>query len=221
MKKQAAEYVTWCLTCKKAKVEHQKPAGMIQTLDIPEWKWDSISMDFVVALPKTQTKFDSIWVIVDKLTKSAHFIPVRTTYDVSRLAEVYIAEIVRLHRVPTSIVSDRDPKLTYHFWNALHKALGTKLRLSSAYHPQTYGQTERTIQSLENLLRACVLDHSGSWDDLQPLIEFTYNNIFQASIGMAQHEALYGRKCRTPLCWYQDGEKLIVGPEMVQRTTEK
>jgi hypothetical protein len=136
MKKQVAEYVASCLTCQKAKVEHQKPAGFLQSLDVPEWKWDSISMDFVVASPKTQRKFDSIWVIVDRLTKSAHFIPVRTNYNVAKLAEIYIEEIVRLHGVPSSIiVLDRDPKFTSHFWGALHDAMGTKLRLSSAYHP--------------------------------------------------------------------------------------
>ncbi|XP_073222472.1 uncharacterized protein [Cicer arietinum] len=110
-------------------------------------------------------------------------------------------------------------KLSIH--PALHEALGTKLRLSSAYHPQTDGQTERTIQTLEDLLRACTLDNRGSWDDLLPLVEFTYNNSYHASIGMAPYEALYGRKCQTPLCWYQDGENLIVGPELVQQTTEK
>ena len=103
----------------------------------------------------------------------------------------------------------------------MQQALGTKLRLSSAYHPQTDGQSERTIQSLEDLLRACVLDHRGSWDDLLPLIEFTYNNSFHSSIGMAPYEALYGRKCQTPLCWYQDGESAILGPEFLQQTTEK
>ena len=149
------------------------------------------------------------------------FLPVRTTYKVDQLTEIYIAEIVRLHGVPSSIVSDRDPKFTSHFWGALHEALGTKLRLSSAYHPQTDGQTERTNQSLEDLLRACVLDDRGSWDDVLPLIEFTYNNSFHASIGMAPYEALYGRKCQTPLCWYKDGENMIVGPEMVQQTTAK
>src|SRR5580765_777218 len=220
MKRQVAEFVAACLTCQKAKVEHQRPAGMLQSLDVPEWKWDSVSMDFVVALPTTRKRFDSIWVIVDRLTKSAHFLPVRTTYKVEDLARVYVAEIVRLHGVPTSIVSDRDPKFTSRFWNALHEALRTKLRLSSAYHPQTDGQTERTIQSLEDLLRACVLDHRESWDELLPLVEFTYNNSFHASIGMAPYEALYGRRCRTPLCLYQDGEQLLVGPELVQQTTE-
>ncbi|KAK2388470.1 hypothetical protein QL285_062153 [Trifolium repens] len=221
MKKDVAEYVASCLTCQKAKIEHQRPAGMLQSLDIPEWKWDSISMDFITGLPKTRRKHDSIWVIVDRLTKSAHFLPVRTTDTAAKLTDVYIAEIVSLHGIPSSIVSDRDPKFTSHFWKSLHEALGTKLRLSSAYHPQTDGQTERTNQSLEDLLRACVLDDRGSWDDVLPLIEFTYNNSFHASIGMAPYEALYGRRCQTPLCWYQDGESMIVGPEMVQQTTDK
>lgn len=221
MKKQVVEYVTSCLTCQKAKVEHQRPAGMLQPLEVPEWKWTSISMDFITGLPKTKKKNDSIWVIVDRLTKSAHFLPVKTTYNVAKLAEIYIEEIVRLHGMPSSIISDRDPKFTSHFWRALHEALGTELRLSSAYHPQTDGQTERTNQSLEDLLRACVLDDRGSWDSVLPLVEFTYNNSFHASIGMAPYEALYGRKCQTPLCWYQDGENMIVGPEMVQQTTDK
>ncbi|KAK2407303.1 putative mitochondrial protein [Trifolium repens] len=221
MKRDVAEFVASCLTCQKAKIEHQRPAGMLQSLDIPEWKWDSISMDFITGLPKTRRKHDSIWVIVDRLTKSAHFLPVRITDTAAKLTDVYIAEIVRLHGIPSSIVSDRDPKFTSHFWKTLHEALGTKLRLSSAYHPQTDGQTERTNQSLEDLLRACVLDDRGSWDDVLPLIEFTYNNSFHASIGMAPYEALYGRRCQTPLCWYQDGESMIVGPEMVQQTTDK
>ncbi|KAK2362677.1 hypothetical protein QL285_087718 [Trifolium repens] len=221
MKRDVAEFVASCLTCQKAKIEHQRPAGMLQSLDIPEWKWDSISMDFITGLPKTRRKHDSIWVIVDRLTKSAHFLPVRITDTAAKLTDVYIAEIVRLHGIPSSIVSDRDPKFTSHFWKTLHEALGTKLRLSSAYHPQTDGQTERTNQSLEDLLRACVLDDRGSWDDVLPLIEFTYNNSYHSTIGMAPYEALYGRRCQTPLCWYQDGESLIVGPEMVQQTTDK
>src|ERR1044072_9337457 len=221
MKKQVAEYVAACLTCQKAKVEHQKPAGKLRSLDVPEWKWDNTSMYFVTALPLTRKKLDAIWVIVDRLTKTAHFILIKLSYTVEQLAEIYVAEIVRLHGIPSSIVSDRDPRFTSRFWGALQEALGTKLKLSSAYHPQTDGQTERTIQSLEDLLRACVLDHKGSWDELLPLVEFTYNNSFHASIGMAPYEALYGRRCRTPLCWHQDGESLLIGPELVQQTTEK
>jgi hypothetical protein len=221
MKKDVAEYVAACLVCQKAKVEHQRPSGELQPLDIPEWKWDSISMDFVTGFPMTQTRCDAIWVIVDRLTKSAHFLPINIEYSLEKLTRLYIKEVVRLHGVPSSIVSDRDPRFTSRFWESLHKALGTKLRLSSAYHPQTDGQSERTIQSLEDLLRACVLEHSGSWDQLLPLIEFTYNNSFHSSIGMAPYEALYGRKCRTPLCWFETGEALTLGPDFIQQTTDK
>jgi len=137
------------------------------------------------------------------------------------LAQIYISEIVRLHGVPSSIVSNRDPRFTSRFWQTLQEALGTRLRLSSAYHPQTDEQSERTIQSLEDLLRTCVLDNLGSWDEILPLVEFTYNNSYQTSIGMAPFEALYGRKCRTPLCWFQDGESMLIGPELIQQTNEK
>src|SRR3954462_14461023 len=178
-------------------------------------------MDFVTSLPNTMRGHDSIWVIVDRLTKSAHFIPIHITYPVSKLAEIYVKVIVKLHGVPLCIVSDRDPRFTFDFWRSLQEALGSKLRLSTTYHPQTDGQTERTIQSLEDLLRACVLEQGGSWDSYLPLIEFTYNNSYHSSIGMAPFEALYGRRCRTPLCWYESGESAVIGPEIVQQTTEK
>ena len=139
----------------------------------------------------------------------------------AKLAQLYIKEIVRLHGVPSSIVSNRDPQFTSRFWKTLQEALGTKLTMSSAYHPQTDGQSERTIQSLEDLLRTCILDHLGAWDEVLPLIEFTYNNSFHVSIGMTPYEALYGRRCRTPLCSYQDGETVLVGPELLEQTTEK
>lgn len=221
VKKEVNEFVLACLVCQKAKIEHQKPSGKLQPLEIPEWKWDSISMDFVVGLPRTPKGLDSIWVIVDRLTKSAHFIPINIRYSLERLTSLYVSEIVRLHGVPSSIVSDRDPRFTSRFWESHHKALGTKLRLSSAYHPQIDGQTERTIQSLEDLLRACVLEQRGSWDSFLPLIEFTYNNSFHSSIGMAPYEPLYGRRCRTPLCWVDSSESIALGPEVVQQTTEK
>ena len=128
---------------------------------------------------------------------------------------------MRLHGVPESIVSDRDPRFTLQFWQSLQAALGTQLRMSSAYHPQTDGQSEWTIQSLEDLLRSCVLDHLGNWNDVLPLVEFTYNNSYHSSIGMAPYEALYGRRCRTPLCWYQDGEAFVLGLEFLQQTTSK
>ncbi|MCI31429.1 retrotransposon protein, partial [Trifolium medium] len=138
---------------------------------------------------------------------------------VPKLTEIYVDQKVRLHGIPSSIVSDRDPRFTSRFWESLQEALGTKLRLSSAYHPQTDGQTKRTIQSLEDLLRACVLEQGVSWDSCLPLIEFTYNNSFHSSIGMTPFEALYGRRCRTRLCWYESGENVVLGPEIVQETT--
>ena len=139
----------------------------------------------------------------------------------AKLAQLYIKEIVRFHGVPSSIVSDKDPRFTSRFWHTVQSAMGRKLTMSSAYHPQTYGQFERTIQSLKDLLRTCILDHLGAWDEVLPLIKFTYNNNFHASIGMALYEALYGRRCKTPLCWYQDGEAALVRPELLEQTTEK
>ena len=124
-------------------------------MKIPEWKWEEIGMDFIVGLPRTQRGYDSIWVIVDRLTKVAHFIPVKTTYNGPRLAQLYIERIVCLHGVPKKIMSDQGTQFTSHFWQQVHSSLGTKLNFSTAYHPQTDGQTERINQILEDMLRAC------------------------------------------------------------------
>jgi hypothetical protein len=221
MKREIAHFVEQCLTCQQVKVEHQRPSGLLQPLLIPEWKWENISMDFVCGLPRTSKNHDAIWVVVDRLTKSAHFIPIRMNYSLDKLAELYVNEIVRLHGVPVSIVSDRDPRFTSRFWGSLQKALGTKLNFSTAFHPQTDGQSERTIQILEDMLRACVLDFKGSWIDHLTLVEFAYNNSYQASIEMAPYEALYGRRCRSPICWDEVGERKILGPEIVLKTCEK
>ena len=139
MKREIADFVSRCLICQQVKVEHQRPAGLLQPLSIPEWKWEHISMDFVTGLPKSVKGHDAIWVIVDRLTKSSHFLPIKTTFSLDRLAQLYVMEIVRLHGVPVSIVSDRDPRFTSKFWNSLHKAMGTKLDFSTAFHPQTDG----------------------------------------------------------------------------------
>jgi hypothetical protein len=221
MKRDIAEYVAQCHVCQQVKAEHQRPAGLLQPLSVPEWKWDQIAMDFVVGLPKAPTGQDSIWVIVDRLTKSAHFIPFHITDSVSKLTELYVKEIVRLHGIPTSIVSDRDSRFTSRFWTCLHKAMGTKLNISTAYHPQTDGQTERTIQTLEDMLRLSVLDFKGKWIRYLPLVEFAYNNSYQSTIGMAPYEALYGRKCRSPLYWDEVGERQLVGPEFIQEMKDK
>ncbi|GAU42667.1 hypothetical protein TSUD_398730 [Trifolium subterraneum] len=221
MKTEIAEFVSRCIVCQQVKIEHQKPAGPLQPLEIPEWKWEHITMDFVTGLPRNQKGEDSIWVIVDRLTKSAHFIAVKSTYKASRYAEIFLEEIVKLHGVPLSIVSDRDPTFTSHFWRAFQKTMGTRLRMSTSNHPQTDGQSERTIQTLEDMLRACILEDGGNWSKHLHLIEFAYNNSYHASIGMAPYEALYGRKCRTPLCWTEVGDKGVLGPDIIQETTLK
>ncbi|RVW72383.1 Transposon Ty3-I Gag-Pol polyprotein [Vitis vinifera] len=193
MKRDIAQFVANCQICQQVKAEHQRPAGLLQPLPIPEWKWDNITMDFVIGLPRTRSKKNGVWVIVDRLTKSAHFLAMKTTDSMNSLAKLYIQEIVRLHGIPVSIV------LT-----------GT-----------LNGQSERVIQILEDMLRACVLDFGGNWADYLPLAEFAYNNSYQSSIGMAPYEALYGRPCRLPLCWIEMGESHLLGPEIVQETTEK
>ncbi|KAD4585520.1 hypothetical protein E3N88_23121 [Mikania micrantha] len=207
MKFNILQYVNRCLTCLQVKAEHQKPHGYLQPLEVPEWKWEHITMDFIIKLPRTAKQHDSIWVIVDRLTKSAHFLPIRETYSSEKLSELFVKEIVARHGVPLSIVSDRDTRFTSRFWKKFHEQMGTRLCLSTAYHPQTDGQTERTIQTLEDMLRACVIDFGGNWDDHLPLVEFSYNNSYNASIGMPPYEMLYGRRCRTPLCWGEVGQK--------------
>ncbi|KAL0282322.1 UNVERIFIED_CONTAM: Transposon Ty3-G Gag-Pol polyprotein [Sesamum angustifolium] len=195
LKKDVAEFVAKCLTCQQVKVEHQAPAGKLHPLTIPKWKWEKITMDFIVGLPCTFRKHDAIWVVVDRLTKSAHFLPIRQNDSLDKLAELYVSEIVRLHGTPTSIVSNRDPRFTSHFWGSLQKALGMKLHFSTAFHPQTDGQSERTIQTLEDMMRACVTEFRGNWDDHLPLMEFAYNNCFHSNF--------------------------LEGPELVQQTEDK
>ena len=220
MKRDVVDYVSRCLTCQQVKAEHQRPAGLLHPLRIPEWKWEDIAMDFVVGLPKTVGQHDSVWVIVDRYTKSAHFLPVKVTFTVDQYAELYVKEIVRLHGAPKTIVSDRDPKFTSKFWEGLQRAMGTRLKFSTAFHPQTDGQTERTIQILEDMLRACVMGFGGSWSKYLPLIEFSYNNSYQSTIGVAPYEMLYGRKCRSPIHWDEMGERKYLGPESVQEAAE-
>ncbi|GJZ87785.1 putative reverse transcriptase domain-containing protein [Tanacetum coccineum] len=189
-----------CLTCAKVKAEHQKPSGLLQQPKIPVWKWERITMDFITKLPRTPSGYDSIWVIVDRLTKSAHFIPMNEKYKMEKLTRLYLKEIVCRHGVPVSIISDRDPRFTSRFWRSLQKSLGTNLDMSIAYHPETDGQSERTIQTLEDMLRACVIDFGSGWDKHLPLAEFSYNNSYHTSIKAAPFEALYERKCRSPKC---------------------
>jgi hypothetical protein len=194
-----AAHVAMCEVCQKVKVEHQRPTGLLYPLKIPEWKWKEIGMEFITGLSRTSKGYDSIWVIVDRLTKVAHFIPVKTTYKVSQLAELYMARIVSLHSVPKKIILDRGSQFTPRFWKSFHENMDAKLNFSLACHPQTDGQIERTDQVLEDMLSACALPHGSSWDKSLPYAEFSYNNSYQASLKMSPFETLYDRKCRTPL----------------------
>ncbi|GJS09677.1 putative reverse transcriptase domain-containing protein [Tanacetum coccineum] len=183
--------------------------------------WENITMDFITKLPRTRNEHDAIWVVVDRLTKLAHFLAIREDYSTEKFARLYTDEIVVRHGVPVSIISDRDARFTSRLWQTFHKALGRRLDMSTAYHPQIDGQSERTIQTLEDMLRACVIDFGGSWDVHLPLAEFSYNNSYHTSIRCAPFEALYGRKCRSPVLWAKIREGSLIGPELVQETTDK
>ncbi|WVZ97760.1 hypothetical protein U9M48_043273 [Paspalum notatum var. saurae] len=206
MKGEIAKYVSECDVCQRVKADHLKPVGMLQPLAILAWKWEGIHMDFIVGLPRTQKGYDSIWVIIDRLTKSAHFLPVKTHYTAATYAELYISWIVSLHGVPQTITSDLGSLFVSRFWEQLQTALGTNLIRSSAYHPQTSGQVERVNQILEDMLRAS---------------EFAYNNSYQKSLEMAPFEALYGRRCRIPLNWSEPGERDTFGPDLVTQAEEQ
>nr|GEY75236.1 reverse transcriptase domain-containing protein [Tanacetum cinerariifolium] len=191
MKKNIAEYVSRCLTCSKIKAEHQKPSGLLQQPKIPEF------------------------------SKSAHFLAIREYFKIERLARIYINETVARHGVLVSIILDRDGRFSSPFWQALQKTLGTRLDMSTTYHPRTDGQSEHTIKTLEDMLRACVMDFGGSWDTHLPLVEFSFNNSYHKSIKCAPFEALYRRKCRSPEIWAEVGKSQLIGPRIVQETTEK
>ncbi|GJR10351.1 reverse transcriptase domain-containing protein [Tanacetum coccineum] len=221
MKRDIATYVSKCLACSKVKAEHQRPSGLLLQPEIPEWKWDKITVDFITKLPRSKSRHDTIWVIVDRLTKSAYFLAIREDYSTEKLAKIYVDEIVVRHGVPVLIISDRDGRFTSRCWQTMQKALGTRLDMSTAYHPQTDGQSEHTIQTLEDMLSACVIDFGCSWDVHLPLAEFSYNNSYHSSIKCAPFEALYGRKCRSPVLWAEIGESSLIRPELVQETTDK
>ncbi|WVZ52644.1 hypothetical protein U9M48_003684 [Paspalum notatum var. saurae] len=213
MKREIAKYVSECDVCQKVKADHLKRAGMLQPLVVPTWKWEDVHMDFI--------GYDSIWVIIDRLTKLAHFLLVKTHYTAATYAKLYISRIVSLHGVPQTITSDRDSLFVSRFWEQLQFALGTNLIHSSVYHPQTSGQIERVNQILEDMLRACALTYSTKWDECLPLAEFAYNNSYQKSLEMAPFEDLYGRQCRTPLNWSEPGERVTFGPDLRAQSRQK
>ncbi|MCO5595420.1 hypothetical protein L7F22_049462 [Adiantum nelumboides] len=199
MKKDTLDYVRKCLICQKTKAERVKIPRKLQLLDIPQMKWECISMDFVTGLPKTTGNYDSIFVIVDKLTKVAHLIPVKQTATAADIAQVFVKEIVRLHGVPDRIISDRDAKFTSKFWQAMFQSLRTQLNLNTAYHPETDGQTKRVNQVIEDILRAYCNQQPQKWIKFLHLVKFAYNSSHHRSLGMSPFKALYGQECLVPL----------------------
>ncbi|GJZ40952.1 putative reverse transcriptase domain-containing protein [Tanacetum coccineum] len=192
MKADIATYFRKCLTCAKVKAEHQRPSGLLVQPKIPKWKWDNITVDFVMKLPKSSQGYDTIWVIMDRLTKSAIFTPMRETDPMDKLARIYLKE----------------------------NALGSNLDMSTAYHPKTDRQSERKIQTLKDMLRACVINFGNGWVNHLPLVEFSYNNSYHASIKAAPFEALYGRKCQSPVCWTEVGEaQILVGDKVMLKVS--
>nr|GEU32560.1 reverse transcriptase domain-containing protein [Tanacetum cinerariifolium] len=189
MKAEITTYVSKCLTCAKIKAEHQKLSRLLQQPEILEWKWEMITTDFVTGLPRTPNGYDLIWVIVDPLTMSAYFLPMKKTDNIEK--------------------------------RLLQKALGTDVNMSMAYHPKTDDQSERKIQTLEDMLRACVIDFGSSWDRHLPLVKFSYNNSYHARIKAVSFEALYGHKCRSPICWTEVEDSQLTGPKMIRETTKK
>jgi hypothetical protein len=172
-------------------------------------------MPFIVGLPPTACKVDSIWVIIDRFSMSVHFIPVHTRFTAEKYAEICIARILCLYGVPKMIVSDQGSQFVAGFYEQLHASLGTHLVHSLAYHPQTDGQAERVNQILEDMLRAYVMENQGSWNKNLPWAEFLYNNSYQESLKMAPFKGLYGHRCHTPLNWIELGEKVVFGPDLI------
>jgi transposase InsO family protein len=168
-------------------------------LPIPENKWEVITMDFITGLPRTNKKHDSIMVVVDKLTKAGHFVPVKTTHTTTNIAKIFMKEIARLHGIPRTIVSNRNMKFTSNFWRGLFKLFGTNLNFITTYHPHTDGKTERDNRIIEDMLRMYVMDKTSKWEHYLHLVEFAYNNGYQESLRMSPFEALYGRKCNIPV----------------------
>jgi hypothetical protein len=221
LKKDIAEYLAKCIECQQVKAEHRHPAGLLQPLPIPEWKWETISMDFITGLPTSTKQNDAIMVVVDKLSKSAHFIPVKSTCKAIDIANVFLKEIFKLHGMPKEIVSDRDTKFTSNFWKSLMAGLETKLLFSTAYHPQTDGQMERVNQILEDMLRMHVMHQPKKWEDYLPLVEFAYNNGYQESLKMSPFEVLYGRSCNTPVSWSNPVNIISFGPDMLKEMEQQ
>ncbi|MCO5581490.1 hypothetical protein L7F22_035375 [Adiantum nelumboides] len=200
MKRDIPAYVSKCVVCQKTKFDRGKQPGLLQPLPIPDSPWESISMDFIFGLPKSIHGNTGIWTIVDRFSKQAHFIPVKKTIKAHQMATLFISQIFKYHGLPSSIVSDRDPRMTSNFWKGLFENLGTRLNFSSAYHPQTDGQSEIANLMILDLLKSYVkeVDQRSQWEKYLPLVEYAYNNTVHTSTGKAPFEVIEGRS-KSPL----------------------
>jgi transposase InsO family protein len=199
MRRHVEKYVKSCHTCRVSKIQTNKPNGLLQSLPVPSRPWSHIAMDLVVHLPKTKHQKDAIAVFVDRFSKAAHFVACHTSMSAQDLADLFFKNVVRYHGLPVSIVSDRDPRFCSQFWTQLFARLGTRLDMSTAYHQQTDGQAERTIQTLEQYLRVFVEKDHSNWDELLDQAEFTYNSNKSASTNYSPFEAMYGFQPLTPV----------------------
>jgi hypothetical protein len=221
MKIEVVDFIAKCLEFQKVKAKQRHPVGLRQPLPIPMWKWEVVTMDFITKLPKTTKQHDSIMVVVDKLTKGAHFIPVKLTHKETNIVDIYMREIARLHGIPKKIVSNKDSKFTSKFWKGLFNGFATNLKFSTTYHLESDGKTKRVNQVIEDMLRMYVMDKPSKWEDYFHLAEFAYNNGYQASLKMIPFEALYGRKCNTPVSWHNPTDRAVVGPELLRQMEEQ
>jgi hypothetical protein len=196
MKCDVVHFIAKCLEFQQVKANHHHSTSLLQPHDVPMSKWEVICMDFVMGFPLTSHRHNAILVMVDKLTKSTHCILVRDTYDVTDVAHVFVSEVIRFHGIPKKIISYRDSRFTSRSWTSLQSALGTQLNISTTYHPEIDGKTERVNQFMEDMLRMYVKDNQTQWEKYLPLVEFSYNNSFHSSIGMPPYKVLYGRPCR-------------------------
>ncbi|MCO5546721.1 hypothetical protein L7F22_000157 [Adiantum nelumboides] len=192
LKKDVEEFVRSCLVCQKVKFDRHKAQGLLQPLHIPTRPWESIAMDFIFDLPRTQNVHDGIWTIIDRFSKQAHFIAVKNIVKPDHLARLFMAQIFRLHGMPETIVSDRDPRFTSLFWKAIWENIGTRLQFSSSFYPQTDGQSEIANSVVLDLLKSYISDQKTRWERYLPLVEFAYNNMIHSSTGKAPFEIVEG-----------------------------
>jgi hypothetical protein len=221
MKREIAGYIARCMECQKVKSEHRHPTRLLQPLPIPEWKWEVVTMDFITGLSRTSKMHDSIIVVVGNLTKDSHFIPLNTTHKAVDVVDIFMKEVALLHEIPKMIVSDRDLKFTSNLWKGLFNGFRMNMNFSTTYHPESGGQIERVNMVIEDMLRMYVMDKPSKCKHYLHLVEFTYNNGYQASVNMSPFEALYNRRCNTPVSWDNPVDRTVVGPEFLKEMEDQ